>query len=284
MTPPLVSVQELWFRYDDGPPALRGVSLEIGRGEWVAVLGCNGSGKSTLVKHFNGLLKPWRGRVLVEGVDTRRRQVGEWARLIAYLPQHPDRIIFSASVWEEVAFAPRLQGVSGAELERRVNTALEALGLRDAADVPPAALGYGLRRKVALAAVLAQEPALLILDEPTNGLDAGSARDFLEVVAQRHRQGTAVVLITHDLELAAQYAGRAVLMQAGEIAADGPARAVLGDAALLRKAGLEPLPVTHTAHALREAGLAGLPADLLLPEEFAEAYLRAAAGGGEVGQ
>lgn len=281
MTLPLVSVQEVWFRYDDGPPALRGVSLEIWHGEWVAILGCNGSGKSTLVKHFNGLLTPWRGQVLVEGVDTRRRRVGEWARRIAYLPQHPDRIIFSASVREEVAFAPRLQGISEAELTRRVSAVLEILGLQETADLPPATLGYGLRRKVALAAVLAQEPALLILDEPTNGLDAGSAKDFLDVVVQRHRQGMTVVLITHDLELAAQYADRAVLMQAGEIAADGPARAVLGDAFLLRQAGLEPLPVTQAAHGLRTAGLAGLPADPLLPEEFAEAYLEAAAGGQE---
>lgn len=273
----LLRAENLWFSYDGETPALRGVSLEIYAGEWLALVGCNGSGKSTLVKHFNGLLRPQEGRVVVAGMDTGAHQVGELARAVAYLPQHPDRLIFSATVREEVGFAPRLQGLRQGEITERVEEALGALDLTDLAEVPPATLGYGLRRKVALAAVLAQRPRLLILDEPTTGLDVATSRAFLDVTHQRQRAGMAVAMITHDLELAAHYADRVAVMRAGEILALGEPRALFSDVTLLEEAGLRPLPVTEVAGRLHDAW-DHFPTDILTPQEFADAYQRSILG------
>jgi len=269
-----VEIQDLWYRYPDQPPALQGITLSIPAGDWCAVLGPNGSGKSTLVKHFNGLLRPWRGRVLVAGHDTARWSIGQLAQIVGYLPQNPDRLIFSATVHEEIAFGPRQQGVSGSALEERVEQALAMLGLAPLVDLPPAILGYGIRRKVALAAVLAQRPRLLILDEPTNGLDAGNVVHLMGILTGLHERGTSIVMITHDLALVARYAQRAILMQAGRLLAHGDVRPTLTDLPLLARTGLAPLPITQLAHLLAEQRQ-GRPVNLLTPEEMVNAYFGA---------
>lgn len=272
----IVDITNLWFRYEDGPAALCGIDLSITAGAWLALLGCNGSGKSTLVKHFNGLLRPWRGTVRLDGEDIRGRRVGELAKVVGYLPQNPDRLIFAESVRKEIAFGPERQGLHGDALRRRVDEALGALSLTDVAGIPPATLGYGLRRKVALASILALRPRLLILDEPTNGLDAGCTRHVMGVVAALQREGTAIVMITHDLALAAQHAEQVVLLQDGQVVGQGEMRRVLSDVRLLAQAGLVPLPVTQLA-ALLDAGiLPGFPQDVLTADECAAALLRGA--------
>lgn len=269
---PLLSIEGLWFRYGDGPPALRGVDLQIEAGQWLAVLGANGSGKSTLVKHFNGLLRPWKGVVRLDGVPIAGRQVGELARSVGYLPQNPDRMIFSATVREEVAFGPAQMGLRGDELNGRVDWALSLLELDHLAGTPPAILSYSLRRKVALAAVMAARPRLLLLDEPTNSLDAGCVARLMGTVEEMHRSGTTIVLVTHDLELALGYAGRALLMHGGQILSQEPTRQLLLDRETLVAAGLPPLPVTRLARRLA-VSLPGFPPELLTPEELAEAWI-----------
>jgi len=284
----IIQTVDLWYHYAGGPPALRGINLSIAATEWVAILGCNGSGKTTLVKHFNGLLRPWRGQVLLaqtsetsevletsevsELRDIRRQAVGDLAQTIGYLPQHPDRLLFAGSVREEIAFGPRQRGLSGDKLCRRIDEALAVLDLADVADLPPAVLGYGLRRKVSLAAVLALHPRVLVLDEPTTGLDAGSTRAFLGVVEQMHARGATIVMITHDLDLVVQYATRVILMRDGEIAASGPTRQILSDSTLLAAAGLAPLPITelYDLCALRAGGR--WPTPPLMPTEFAAGW------------
>jgi energy-coupling factor transport system ATP-binding protein len=231
----------------------------VGRGEWLAVVGVNGSGKSTLIRHLNGLLQPSAGSVRVEGRDTRSARVGELARFVSYLPQQPGLLLFSATVWQEVGYGPRQLGLRGDELDERIQGTLDLLGLADLAEYPPAALGYGLRRQVALASVLAMETPVLALDEPTAGLDHGAARRLLDVVSERHAQGTTVVMITHDLRWVARYAQRVALLNEGRLAGCGPCRDVLVDLDGLAEAGLEPLPVTALAHAL---GVAPLPLDV----------------------
>ena len=277
--PAIIETIDLWFDYGDRASVLRGVTLSVPAGAWMTLLGCNGSGKSTLVKHFNGLLRAHRGRVLLEGVEIRRQPVGELAKHVAYLPQNPDRLIFADSVRKEIAFGPMQQGLGGPALDARVDEAMELLQLSDLALVPPATLGYGLRRKVALASVLALRPRLLILDEPTNGLDAGCTRHVMEVIEHLHREGLTIVMITHDLALAARYAQDVALMQDGRIVARGAAHDILTDTAQLTAAGLAPLPVTQLATRLRTDLLQRMASDVLTPAEFTNA-LTAAIGTG----
>jgi energy-coupling factor transport system ATP-binding protein len=230
--------------------ALSDVDLDVGRGEWLAIVGVNGSGKSTLIKHFNGLLKPVQGRVRVEEQDTGVCRIGELSRTVGYLPQNPDHMIFTATVRQEVGYGPRQFGLRGADLDERVQETLAALGLLACADHPPAVLGYGLRRQVALASVLAMGTPVLALDEPTVGLDRGITERLLGIVTERHRQGVTVIMVTHDLRWVARYAQRVVVLYQGRLVAQGAARDVLADPALLARVGLEPLPVTALAQSL----------------------------------
>jgi energy-coupling factor transport system ATP-binding protein len=250
----VIEIRDLSFRYpSQESPALSDVNLNIVRGEWLAIVGVNGSGKSTLIKHLNGLLKPSRGTVHVEGQNTRERQVGELARTVAYLPQSPDHMIFGATVRQEVAYGPRQLGLRGEALDRRVQETLDALRLLPVAEHPPAVLGYGLRRQVSLASVLALQSPVLALDEPAVGLDRSLAGHLMGLVAERHCQGLTVVMITHDLRWVALYAQRVVVLCAGRLVAQGTPREVLADPKRLLACGLDPLPVTALAQSLRWA-------------------------------
>jgi energy-coupling factor transporter ATP-binding protein EcfA2 len=249
---PLIEVRDLTHRYSAAErPALAGVSLDVLRGEWLAIIGVNGSGKTTLLKHLNGLLKPTGGTVRVDGQDTRSRQVGELARTVSYLSQNPDHLIFSASVRQEIAYGPRQLGLRGEALEDRVTGTLSGMDLLAYASHPPAVLGYGLRRRVALASALAMNTPALALDEPTAGLDRGAITRLMEIITRRHRRGTAVIVITHDLQWVARYAQRVAVLYQGQLVAQGSVREILSDAERLRAVGLEPLPVTALAQQLR---------------------------------
>jgi energy-coupling factor transport system ATP-binding protein len=216
----------------------------------LAIVGVNGSGKSTLLRHLNGLLKPSCGSVRVEGQNTRASRIGELARRVAYLPQNPGLLLFAPTVRREVAYGPRQLGVRGATLDKRVADTLDLLGLSAYAEHPPAVMSYGLRRLVALASVLAMQSPILALDEPTVGLDRGVAEHLLDVVAERHRRGMTVVMITHDLRWVARYAQRVAVLNEGRLIGSGPCQEMLADVDLLTGTGLDPLPVTALARAL----------------------------------
>ena len=269
-----IQIERLDYRYPHaGRPALDQVSLDIAPGDWLAVIGVNGSGKSTLLKHLNGLFKPTAGAVRVNGRDTRHCSIGELGRMVSYLPQNPDQLIFCATVRQEVAYGPKQLGLRGVDLDERVAETLALLKLQPYADHPPAVLSYGLRRQVALASILAMNAPVLALDEPTAGLDRATIAALLGVIEQRHKQGAIVVMITHDLALASRYANRTAVLCAGRLAACAATPQVLTDLDLLNSVGLTPLPVTTLAHALRLA--APLPltarqlADRLCPPEGA---------------
>lgn len=219
--PPLLAVQDVRFSYDRGRPALDGVSLAIAPGEYVALIGRNGSGKTTLAKHLNGLLAPTSGTVRLDGVDLRTLKLGDVARDVGFVFQDPDHQLFCATVEEEVAYGPRHLGLGPAEVEGRVARALGVCGLADRRGTDPFLLRKGERQRLAVAAVLATEPRVLILDEPTTGLDHREQGAILSLLAGLHHAGRTIVVITHAPWLVAEHATRAVLLSCGRVLVDG---------------------------------------------------------------
>jgi cobalt transport protein ATP-binding subunit len=268
-TTPLIDIQAISFSYDESPPALRQVSLTIAPGEFVALTGANGSGKTTLAKHFNGLLRPSSGRVLVAGADAQGRSIGELAQTVGYVFQNPDHQIFLPSVAEEVAFGPRNLGFRDTELDARVDEALALFDLSCLRERHPMLLGRGVRRRVALAATFAMRPRLLVLDEPTGGLDQRAADNLMAVLHDLVAEGRSVVLITHDMRLVGEHARRMVVLNGGQVRADGPTEQVMTWHDLLRAAGIRPPAVARLAADLEEAGMpAALTVDQFV-EDFA---------------
>lgn len=267
--PALLEVRNLWFAYDEGLPVLRDVSLVISKGDFVAVIGQNGSGKTTLAKHLNGLLRPTRGQVLLEGNDIRDRPVGGLARTVGYVFQNPDQQIFSSTVLDEVAFGPRNLGFSSEQVQQQAENALEQFGLRAYANDSPATLGFGLRRLVTLAAVYAMETPILILDEPTAGLDWQSSVALMQLLTSLHRQGRTIIIITHDMRIVADYVPQCMVLDQGELAANDSTRAIFRQTERLARLNLEPPQVTRLAQQLASYGM---PGDVLTVDEFCAAY------------
>ena len=239
-----IEVDELTHRYPTGVEALRGVSLTINAGESIAIVGQNGSGKTTLVKHLNGLLRPTGGRILVDGEDTSTVPVHTLAATIGFVFQNPDDQLFDRSVAREVSFGPRNLGRSTDEVARAVTDGLAAVGLETARTTNPYDLDLSLRKLVALASVLAMDPAALVLDEPTTGQDGPGVRRVGSIVDGWVASGRTAVAITHDMEFAAEHFRRIVVMRGGLVVADGTPAEVFapGNVHLLASAGLEPPP------------------------------------------
>lgn len=274
--PACIRVCGLVYRYDPEVTALHGVDLEIAENAYLAIVGQNGSGKTTLVKHFNGLLMPTAGSVWVNGIDTATTSVGQLAQTVGYVFQNPDHQIFCASTREEVSFGPRNLGLDPAEVRARTDEALGAFDLVDYAELPPAVLGFGLRRKVSIAAVYAMRPRVLILDEPTPGLDWRSAKELMRRIDQLHDRGHTIILVTHDMRIAAQHAHDMIVMHRGQVLARGTPKEVFRRADVLRVAQIAPPQVTQLAQRLADCGL---PGDALTVAEFCQAFLRARGDG-----
>jgi energy-coupling factor transport system ATP-binding protein len=227
----ILETQGLVHVYPGGTRAVDGVDLVIRRGERVAVIGQNGSGKTTLVRHFNGLLRPAEGRVLVEGVDGATKRVAALAASVGLAFQDPDRQIFAPKVRSEVAFGPRNLGRSGAELERAVDAALRATGLDGEAATNPYDLGYSRRKLLALASILAMDTPIVVLDEPTTGQDARGVARIERVVDELSAAGRTVIAISHDMRFVAETFARVVVMGAGRILLDGSPAEVFAEPA-----------------------------------------------------
>jgi energy-coupling factor transporter ATP-binding protein EcfA2 len=261
--PPALYFENVTFSYPSQPPALDQVELSIPAGRFVALVGANGSGKTTLAKHAIGLLRPAAGRVWVHGRETATLSIGQLARQVGYLFQHPERQIFASSVREEVAFGPRNLGREPEQVEAEVTAALARFGLTELAAAPPAVLSYAIRRLVTLASVAALEPTILVLDEPLVGLDAPGRAITLAWAYERHAAGGTVLLITHDMTAAAQ-AEQVVVLSAGQVIANAPPAGIFGQPELLTRAALTPPPVAALAQRLK------LPAEVLDCKTFLE--------------
>ncbi|MBE6807287.1 MAG: energy-coupling factor transporter ATPase [Ruminococcaceae bacterium] len=275
---PMLKAESIRFDYvyeDEAPQiVLRGVEMEIEKGSFVALLGHNGCGKSTLAKHFNALLLPTGGRMLVEGMDTAHEQnTYPIRRRVGMVLQNPDNQLVSTIVEEDVAFGPENLGLPPAEIRARVDEALAAVDMTAYKDHSPHKLSGGQKQRVAIAGVLAMHPDCLVLDEPTAMLDPQGRQEVLDTVCRLNReQGMTVVLITHYMEEAA-LADRVMVMDEGVVVLDGTPRQVFAKGDRLQALGLDVPQPTALCAALREQGV-DLPQGLLTPEECAEALLK----------
>jgi len=217
----VLQVEGLVHVYPDGTCAVDGLNLAIGRGVRVAIIGQNGSGKTTLVRHFNGLLRPTDGRVLVEGADATERRVAALAASVGLAFQDPDRQIFAGKVRAEIAFGPRNLGRTGADLDRAIDAALLATGLEGEAQTNPYDLGYSRRKLLALASVLAMATPIVVLDEPTTGQDARGIARIRAIVDGLAAEGRTLIAISHDMRFVAESFERVIVMRDGRIVLDG---------------------------------------------------------------
>ncbi len=235
----IIEVGNVSVHYQPDVPALSQVSLTIQSGEFLAIIGQNGSGKTTLAKTFHGLLLPSEGHVLIQGNDTRQTGVGKLASIVGHVFQNPDHQIFAETVGKEIAFGARNTGCSPEECEGRVAETLQAVGLTGAENQDPFSLTKGERQRVAVASVLATKPQILIVDEPTTGLDAEETVRMMAMMHSLNQQGHTIIMITHDMRLVAKYATRCVIMAKGKVLADGPTRDIFSNSELVRSAALE---------------------------------------------
>lgn len=260
----IIRVDNLTHTYGVGTPfqrsAVEGLSLDIRRGEFLGIIGHTGSGKSTLIQHLNGLLKPSSGTIYLDGTDiwAEPKKIRSVRFRVGLVFQYPEYQLFEDTVRKDIAFGPKNMGLDAAEVERRVLAALSAVGLDESVlDKSPFALSGGQKRRVAIAGVMAMEPEVLILDEPTAGLDPRGRESILQMLREYHeRRGSTVVLVSHSMEEIARNAQRIIVLSGGGVCMEGTPAEVFARADELEAVGLDVPQSTKIAAALRRRGMA----------------------------
>ncbi len=245
----VIKVEDLVYSYGDHR-VLKNVNLTVHAGEFVAIIGENGAGKSTLTRHFNGLLKPLSGRVVVGGEETKHCKVSQLARHVGYVFQNPDHQLFHNTVEKEVAFGVKNLGLSTQTIQDRVAEALQAVGLDEYRDSYPYDLSKGQRQRVALAAVLAMRPEVIVLDEPTTGQDYREMMQIMEMIQVLNQKGHTIIFITHDMALVAEFAKRVIVLCEGKILQDDSVEAVFTCPDFLKQSFLELPSITQLGNGL----------------------------------
>lgn len=261
---PVIEVQDLHFSYPNGVNAVDGISLSIHKGEFIAIMGENGAGKTTLVKHFNGLLRPSKGHIRVDGDDISSMSVAALSRKVGLVFQNPDDQLFSENVEDEIGFALHNFGFSKEVIEKRVDWALNLLDLERYRLSSPFILSGGERKRVALGSVLAWDPEIVVLDEPTIGQDYAQKERLMHFLMHLRTQGKTTIIVTHDVEFVAECKPRIVLMAKGKIIADGPIKEIITNEDALKKASVAPPEITKIFSLLKDRGF---PRDILEVDE-----------------
>lgn len=252
MTVPLLAVHELEYRYPGGVVALRDLNLQIRKGRKLAILGANGSGKTTLLLHLNGTFRPTHGEIRIDGqpVSYDRQALNDWRRRVGLVLQEPDDQLFAATVEQDISFGPLNLGLSAAETRERVQEALEALRIAHLAQRATHTLSFGQKKRAAIAGIVAMRPEVLVLDEPTAGLDPHGVTHLLGVLRQLHEAGATLVFSTHDVELAYTWADEVAIFHEGAVRIQGETTTVLSNRELLHQARLRPPLLLEVAQAL----------------------------------
>jgi energy-coupling factor transport system ATP-binding protein len=267
---PFIEVKDLTYQYTDGTLALTGINLAIYKGEFMALIGQNGSGKTTLSKCLNGLFKPTKGDVIVEGLNSKTTAIVQMVRRVGYVFQNPDHQLFNNNCWDEIAYGPRNIQLSEAEVKERVEEAAQVVGLDEGYFTEhPFFLSKGLRQRVAIASILALRPTVIIVDEPTTGQDSRQSFEIMDFLKELNEKlGHTIIIITHDMPIVAQYARRVVVMGTGQILADGPTAEIFKHTDTLAETFLEPPQITQLAQASQESGFN--PGTLTVAEMLAQ--------------
>ncbi|MEN2974187.1 MAG: ABC transporter ATP-binding protein [Candidatus Caldarchaeales archaeon] len=255
MSETIIEFKNVWFTYDKEVTALRGINLKIQRGERIALIGQNGSGKTTLAKHMNGLLKPSTGDVIVKRFNTKTTPTHIITNIVGYVFQNPVHQIFMKSVYEEVSYGPKNQGLPEDEVNRRVKNALEMVGLSGYENYHPHDLNYGQMKLLTIATIIAMDPEVYVLDEPTSGQDHRGRRKIMKLIDTISREGKTIIIITHDMRFVAETVERTILMSRGEIVADGPTKEVFLETELLQKTAIKPPQIVQLCSELKRGGL-----------------------------
>ncbi len=263
-----IELQDLHFTYPSGVEALRGVSFQIPAGQKLAIVGQNGAGKTTLVKHFNGLLKPTSGRVLVGDWDTREHTVAKLAARVGYVFQNPDDQLFSRTVAQEVAVGPKNLGYDAQKVESLVTDALTLTELTDQRETNPYDLSPTWRKMVALASIIAMDTPVVIFDEPTTGQDAANIARIGRIIQTLHQRGKTVIAISHDIDFAVENFTRMIAMGQGKLLLDGSVLEVIAQAETLATTYVDPPQLTRLATRL------GLAETVYDQASFLSAYAR----------
>ena len=264
----MLTFEHVSFSYSREADTVRDLSFSVGDGEFVALIGSNGAGKSTVSRLANGLLHPQSGRVLVDGEDTSMVKTSAIARKVGFLFQNPDRQICQNTVREEIAFGPKVQGVSEEETARRTEEMLSTFHLDG--DWFPFTRSRGERQRIALASVLACHPKIVILDEPTTGLDYRECIRIMDYITEKNRkEGLTVLMVSHDMELVQEYAGRVLVLHDGKLEGDGPVKTIMKDMDVLKKAHVLPAQIPMLALRFGDRF-----ADVYTVEEMADAIAR----------
>ncbi|ADG13911.1 cobalt ABC transporter, ATPase subunit [Methanocaldococcus infernus ME] len=258
----ILETKDLHYSYPDGTEVLKGVNFKVKKGEMVALLGPNGVGKTTLFLHFNGILRPTKGEVLIKGKPIKydKKSLLEVRKTVGIVFQNPDDQLFAPTVKDDVAFGPLNLGLPKEEVERRVKEALKAVGLEGFENKVPHHLSGGQKKRVAIAGVLAMEPEIIVLDEPTAGLDPIGASKIMKLLYDLNKRGITIIISTHDVDLVPVYADRVYIMYDGKILKEGEPREVFRDVNTLRKANLRLPRVAHLLEILNKKD--HLPVDL----------------------
>jgi len=256
----MIEVNNVSFTYPTGVQALNKIDLLIKDNDFIAIMGENGAGKTTLIKHFNGILRPQQGDVIIDGINTKKASVAELSRNVGLVFQNPDHQLFSETVSEEIAFGLKNFGYPESEIDQKIDSVLHLLDLSKYKDTSPFLLSGGERKRVALASVLAWDPQILVLDEPTIGQDYFQKEKLRHFISNLHDQGRTIIIVTHDVEFVADCSPRIVLMSQSQIISDGDAKHILTDIELTQKASII-LP--QIAELFRELSPLGLPYQVL---------------------
>jgi energy-coupling factor transport system ATP-binding protein len=273
----MIILEDVYYAYDGLYTALQGVSLQIDDGERIAIMGSNGAGKTTLVKHLNGLLRPDKGRVILDGADTKHYSVAELARQIGLVMQNPDHQLFLDSVEREVLFSLENLGYSKDEAKEHCERTLNSLGLEGFSERSPFTLSGGERKRVALASVLATEPRVLSLDEPTIGQDARQKEKLARMLSDLNKKGKTVIVVTHDIEFVIENFPRTITMANGRIVADGSTNSVLSNDDVLERCSLTRPQLTETARHLHSV-FPEVPERLTLMDDLEDVVVKVLGG------
>lgn len=257
MTNIQLSTENLSFTYPDGTQALKNINIEIEKGEKVAIIGPNGAGKSTLFSHFNGLTEPTSGCVKIEGkpISFEKDELLKVRQKVGIVFQDPNDQLFAPTVKEDIAFGPMNLGLSYDEVEKRVEDALKMVGMENYEDKPPHHLSGGQQKRIAIAGIIAMKPELMILDEPTAGLDPDGVEKVLNIMNQLNEEGMTLIISSHDIDMISKYADKIFVLYNGEIIESGNKNKIFSDMELLKKAHLRTPITTEILYNLKESGL-----------------------------